>query len=412
MYNFFKLPKKIIKRCISHDKLLGLVQDLVNYKLYGICNGIAHTWGVKSFILNEQQHINEILKNLNLDTESVKKYLKENKLKITSDFNSIILHQNPMSWLLEKLVTEGYTHDLYFELEKLPIQNEMEVWQRVQPAEIEKQGGIAKAEKTIIGAYNIDELKIFFQGFIKVMEDNGVTDRLPLILGNINHTIKIGYDHDTKRWIGVDANQLPIQFNLTTEEIAYFVMKGLSIDNIAIFSTSMYSTQFNNENLNKINKAWLEEKKVKAIHKITSDKIKIIDSNGANLLHIAIREGDLRSVQAILQLGGNLYQRTINDRTPLDMIDQCWQNRTEMLEFFKNLQCLEKACWQVVFEIFSISDNTHERNKRRDYVEKLLVTVYQDFINKKTYKKVLDDFRNKLILDTSLEENCLISFTC
>jgi hypothetical protein len=291
----------MVKRSISHKNLIKLIRNEGYLVREGICKGLSEA-GVQSFILNKHKEMNDIFINLNnSNEEAVIEYIKKNKLNLNKFFKTVIYHQSPTVMYLDQAKAGSIAARLELDnrQENGDIQNAMEVWPWIQSEEIKKLGGIAIAEKTIIGAYNMEELKNYFQSLVKVMEEQDVTDRLPLVLGSVYHSIKVGYDPDTKRWVGIDANQLPIKFNLTTEEIAEFVMKGLSTNDVAIFSTSMYSTQSNKENLNKINTAWQEQEKVKNMHQITTDKVNMKDSKGGNLHEIAKRENNLLLVKAI-----------------------------------------------------------------------------------------------------------------
>src|SRR5579862_1106408 len=70
--------------------------------------------------------------------------------------------------------------------------------------------------------------------------DPGFYPPVTLLIHSGYHAISVSYNNQLQYWQLIDANQLPIKIPKTDKEIAEEVIKSLSKNDIAVFSTEIF----------------------------------------------------------------------------------------------------------------------------------------------------------------------------
>jgi ankyrin repeat protein len=166
------------------------------------------------------------------------------------------------------------------------------------PNALKDQGGVTRADH-FSGAYSYNELQFYFQSLRNKLRAD-FSHPVSLILSSFNHSITVGYDPKTGRWIFVNPSQLPVQYVESDIEIAKLVIGAFSKNMVAVFSTDIYIKKNNMEYFEETLAAWKRDKNWQAMHALTPEKIGLRDSYRANIFYLSIRNGNIELVKDIL----------------------------------------------------------------------------------------------------------------
>lgn len=219
--------------------------------------------------------------------------LKSESFDISAFFEGVELYQNMIFY--PQLFEERPRHTAVSSASSmvLPIVQSIAI-------ESKKIGVVSGAE--FIGTYKNDDLITYFREISAALEAQSFAHPVSLILQSSNHAITVGYDPVERKWLLIDANKLPTQSFQTHAEIAQAVLSAFSKNDVACFSTKIYAPESQHAELQNIINICSAQDEWKIIHEINRDKVRLKDSNGANLFHIAAQAGYLAEIIHVLTL--------------------------------------------------------------------------------------------------------------
>ena len=272
---------------IQRIKALGYIADEK-----GVCFGLAHM-AMQAGLLGELPAFAERLKKFyeipvndlaSLDASQIADY------RALSE--GIILYQTP--YIYEELFEAGSSpkkqHDSAL-MEPL-----------IRSKALEEQGGIAEIV-SFTGIYNLEELTSYFKLLRETsMGPPEMQHPLSFILESYGHAINVNFNPANKNnpWVLTDANQFPISQYQDDRAIAQAVMKALFSSNVIAFSTGIYSTKKYSAEQQKFVDNWKNNEKWQEIHKV-AEKSRLVDDSKVSWFDIAVRHGDLESLNQLLQ---------------------------------------------------------------------------------------------------------------
>jgi len=187
--------------------------------------------------------------------------------------------------------------------------------------ELQEAGGIAEID-VMTGIYQANEIQNMLQSFIKLIKENPPKDiHSPIVfmLNGINHTINITYDVNRNDWILVDANKLPLRKFTDTQALAEEVISSLSVNQVATFSTFMYSHQNDKQYFSKIDSQWRNSDAWQQAHEVTSEKVGLMDSNKMTWLDVASENDSGEVIQALIDNGAEFDNPNSGKERPLEV---------------------------------------------------------------------------------------------
>jgi ankyrin repeat protein len=161
------------------------------------------------------------------------------------------------------------------------------------------------------------------QYFSRLSEN--ATQPVQLLLSSSTHTISVSYDPIQKIWIFIDAEGLETRYIQGDNEIAQKVLSSLSNEeneNI-IFETQIFSPLRDDIVL------W--KKSLNDILTITPEKSVAVDGFGASWLHLAARNGDIETIESLLNQGASINHLRFDNTTPLHLA--AYYGRTDTVKF-------------------------------------------------------------------------------
>lgn len=183
----------------------------------------------------------------------------------------------------------------------------------IQPLELEAKGGEANLA-TFTGAYKRAELSTYFATFRERIRQNKKIDELiAFSLDCSNHAISVLYDPINDTWEIFDANHMPSQ----PDELKDYIISGevdiaekianslLSTNGGAIFQTRISTTAKAATIVKPAIDKWQED--LAPLHRITPEKVALLDHKQASWLYIAAKAGDDETVSALLSQGADIH---------------------------------------------------------------------------------------------------------
>lgn len=302
------------------EKIQALGYDSSSNK--GKCFGVAQTAVVQVLLKN--------LKNFDRFFETIHHISKKDlvdKIKLSKDkhilnipayIQSIELYQQPHT----------FSSKFFSNNERPKFQDYKFVRRFVLPKVLKNQGGIADA-LSFSGIYDLSELTAYFESLRKAVEKVRYFDPLALVLKNKNHAITIGYYPDTKKWVLIDANNLPTKYFTNSFKLALKVLQAFCTEEIAVFSTSFSVVYPNVKRLDAIVKTLQNDEIWKLIHQPTVKKLQQVDSNGISWFYIAITQNQFEVIKALLRAGAAPNEQLKEGMTALEIVDKLCQFRPE-----------------------------------------------------------------------------------
>ncbi len=285
---------------LSHHSLIDYMKKL-GYKSNdsGICFGLSHM-GLQAILSKDLNTFDERLKSIAQDIRNGYTLTERdrNSLRITNFLDGV------------EIYFQSREHPELFEPDKVPKTQRDKISTATAPLvislEIEKQGGLEECA-SFSGVYNNEELTDYFQSLKKSIENSDPPYKNPVAfeLGNVNHSISVGYDPIEKKWIFIDANSLPIQYLDNDADIAKAVIGGFAndpkLDEKVIFSTTAYATHENKDSFSKIMSQWIESSSWKKLHEVSTEKLNTQDQSGGSWLYSTAKTGDYDVVKELLE---------------------------------------------------------------------------------------------------------------
>lgn len=189
----------------------------------------------------------------------------------------------------------------------------------VASVQLKKEGGISK-RRDFSGVYSMDELTQYFNLFTQATSTTHVESTKPLVfvLCSSNHAILLGYDPVTSTWSCTDANHLPTKYTADAKELAQYVIDAFfSHNKEVVFSTDIYCSKADINTFEPAIAVCENQQEWKAMHAVSTDKVKSTDSYAASWLFVAAQKGHLDIVKALLAAGAKPNQARDDGFTPL-----------------------------------------------------------------------------------------------
>lgn len=205
-----------------------------------------------------------------------------------------------------QLLARPYLYPELFEEKLLSWQNAEKVFPLIQSKKMAKFGNIT-AVSIHSGAYTSDELVTYFSMIRESLKKEPVF-QLPfaMTINDAKHVITIGYNFKFNNWIFIDANQLPIKYFATSEELSTYLKAAFTCKEMSTFTSTFYTTKPHNETLkNKLN-TLKDTQEWKTMHTVTAKKSSFKDPLGATWLTCAAMMGDLDNVDQLVKAGADL----------------------------------------------------------------------------------------------------------
>lgn len=169
----------------------------------------------------------------------------------------------------------------------------------------------------VIGAYDMLALDEYFRQIKANVFHHGMFQQAALVFCSGNHAITVTYHHTKKRWILVDANQLP-SVDISDAEIAFRIIHALlSHDNgRAVFSLNVYGLSEHDELLSQSVRRlekWNDTYIARNLEQVSVTH----DMYGASCLFLAARHGNAAFAEKLIAAGATVNERFSTGETPL-----------------------------------------------------------------------------------------------
>ena len=193
---------------------------------------------------------------------------------------------------------------------------------------LEERGGVVELkEHRFSGVYSKEDLKEYFFSLEAFIKKKDIKEPFVLVVSSSNHRMTVGYDprKKKKKWIFIDANQLPPR-HIDCEKIFDFFSSSIfcSQETPAIFSTTIYCSKNKNEEekqeggkIEEMISAWQSTPTWQRLHAMTKEKSMLTDCYSSSWLWIAANKGNLSYVKALLDCGADPNAANNNGVTPL-----------------------------------------------------------------------------------------------
>lgn len=186
------------------------------------------------------------------------------------------------------------------------------------------------------GIYTKQELFNYFHILSKSLQSVTLKHPIALVL-DANHTVTLGYDPQNRSWTFTNANHLPSIRCTNIEALtnciftAYFEMNPdnreyisqldtMDLTDLAtVFSTKIYMVDEDKPAINQCIENCKKDNTWIAMHKISSKRADMTDATNLSLLHIAVKEHDLETINALIKKGADVNAADHDGETPLHL---------------------------------------------------------------------------------------------
>jgi hypothetical protein len=255
-------------------KTLGYVSDI------GVCFGIAYM-GMQAILSMDINTFDQRLKEINAipisefanKMASIREQQKNAKEKIDNSLTEISAFFDGV-----ELAHHAGLYPYLFEDKVRSQKIERSLTSLVVSKKLEAEGGLAEID-SFSGIYTQENLITYFEELKKTIEiTNHPPQPIVLMLTSVNHTITIGFDPNSKRWMLIDANHLPTKYFSETRDIVTQVIASLNADRLSngmtIFLTQVWGTKSNTDLLKEYIHTWKEQESWQSLHTVTCEKSK------------------------------------------------------------------------------------------------------------------------------------------
>lgn len=312
------------------NKKLGPYRKLTQDEI----NSVANKDEIENFLLSSERKTTELVR-----TKMISEKEKETEIERRKNMHLFnLFKQQQIEEALKAAATaedqsildipaffEGVElyHQPFFHTEKNLFENSKEIFTQnlmdskplTMSKKLEDQGGFCIVSQ-FSGLYTNDELHNYFTSFSQSVKNCGT---VVLLLRSGNHAITVAYESQRKLWHFIDPNQLPSKRNLDNKTIASLVSDVYARNGIATFLTQVIVNKSQEYKVSQNISVWKNQSLWQEMHKVTPVKAELTDAFDIPWLFIAIRQGNLETVQKLLaaQANPNAVIREMMNTTPL-----------------------------------------------------------------------------------------------
>lgn len=327
---------------LDHDDIITFMQEL-GYRscVDGVCYGFAST-GIQTILLKEWDRFNARLKWMTIILDKVKEDIDlnspEHNRTVLPDTMRTMMKEHPQDAdVIAEIPAFCESIELHFQPEyypdwfekgKTPAEQDVTATQPIllpdslrliksgKDSHYKQFSSKVVSSEVFTGIYNTHELTLYFKsllGFLKKHKTNFV-----LLLSSAIHSKLVGYDYQKKRWIELDIRNPQVEMFFTCKEIAREVLSQFSQNEFTSLSTQIYG--LNKNAIDNLLLQWRSHPFWQKIHYIDRSITTLGDSERRTLIHVAAQNGDLETINHILDLDRESYYVNIFSsyhKTPL-----------------------------------------------------------------------------------------------
>jgi|SRR5579885_2796977 hypothetical protein len=310
-----------LERYHGQDYFVSAMQELGYKTSKGMCAGLAQM-AIQAFLVDELDTFNERIVYIH-DTWKKIAALKQDKsitnLAANSDYQRLMGNLRRIDCLAFFDGIELYQkpdENTEFLGRHLSQYKPAEISITARSRKLSAKGGLYQLEH-FLTYYTAEELA----GFFSLLEKHAGNEKIAMSFSSNNHRISVCYNGRTKKWILIDANQLPAHEvalkDLTERVFAAYTFNGEAFDSTAI-STRIYSTGNSRSNVNQMLSALKSDPEFQNLLTITPSKASHRTKDKSSLLHLAARYGHAESADTILDIiEFNPNDKKDSEETPL-----------------------------------------------------------------------------------------------
>jgi ankyrin repeat protein len=131
---------------------------------------------------------------------------------------------------------------------------------------------------SLVGLYTKQELITYFESLQKILQtEPPVNYSFGIELGTPKHSISVGYDYTTKRWLFTDANDLPPKPVTSFDALANHILRAETFKpykGMVSFGSSFYVAGEHKDDFDAKMQKWKASEDWKKIHEVTEEKVK------------------------------------------------------------------------------------------------------------------------------------------
>ncbi len=271
----------------------------------GVCNGVAHEGmlAILSETLDSFDQTIHMIGTTKLSdfTEAANDFKNKTGRRMAALLDGIALFQNPDDHkdivTNKKAYLTQYNALRYF----IPL--------LVTP-ELEKTGGVAMI-RTASGSGTRESLNAYFNKFAEIVNRTGLHKPIAFVLNNADHAVTLGYLPARKKWVMIDANNLPSEYvdAGASCEIGSLVMSRLLYsDKTAVFTLQAYVQGSTRLEYKKCMKKWVKCKESKAVHIPTEKTCHAKNSNNTSWLFVATNNDQFDLSARLIKNGADVNE--------------------------------------------------------------------------------------------------------
>lgn len=303
--NIFGGPDELAKNMLAIEK--KRINTIKQYK-----EDLLDTLGIKADmsdtdfynLVKKSDHAAVVLykarcRDVDSAWDPIQRELAKDVMELRAFLEGVTLHQRPEEYIdiFDKKTGAEIGQNLANTLplilpDRLLADVKTEERSSVLPA---KRSLVEKIFSRSVGLYDENALKEYFT---LLKPPSSVKPPPVFMLGSGNHAITVTYVDD--KYILIDANRLPTLTYDTVEGLAKDVLKSLSSTNITTFDTTIFCHERNTDAIN----SWLSgvtSTPAWGALRDVNGKQQQVDSFGASLLQTAAINGDIETLNALLQ---------------------------------------------------------------------------------------------------------------
>lgn len=300
------MTKSHSKALYSHYSIIARMNSTHHHTgNSGVCNGVAHEGmlAILSETLDIFDETMEMIGNSKLEDfpQAANDFKNKTGRRITAMLDGIALFQNPDDHkdilTNQKSYLTQYNALRYF----IPL--------LVTP-ELEENGGIAMI-RTASGYGTRESLNAYFNKFAEIVNRTDLTKPVAFVLNNADHGITLGYLPARKKWVVIDANNLPCEYvdAGASCEIGSLVMSRLLYsDKTAVFTLQAYVQGNTRLEYKKCMKKWVKCKESKAVHIPTEQTCHAKNSHNTSWLFVATNNVQLDLSERLIKNGADVNE--------------------------------------------------------------------------------------------------------
>lgn len=187
------------------------------------------------------------------------------------------------------------------------------------------------ASPVFTGAYQFEQgqLHAYFVSLSEVIHSHSslanIMPHVVVLLSNIGHTSAVSYDVQMKRWRFLDVKHQFIEECNNINELVNKVNQYLTGNNTVVCSSQLFGVD--KSMIKTIYFAWQKHPVWCDLHRVSHEKLSLVDWYHADLAHVAAQNADMNTLKRIVDLSENSVINYFNSRnwfklTPLQLAIQ------------------------------------------------------------------------------------------